>query len=361
MSTSRFLAGVVLVAGAAASPHDIFAREKACNRDNLLRCVVDTRYSAQASAFCAELTPFTTTVATVTATDTVTETLDLVVQTDVVVLHSTTTVYTATVPETIITITAPYGSAPTVVKRNASDGPSQPPKCLTNVATPYPASRITSACSCIDVPASTISATFTAGTVTATETVTNELIATTTVTDWETASTQLVSGTSTISVPHPTLINMDFESGTTEGWGQRWGHPNFLYDVVSIAGPSGNPNNKALRIHNIGYLGDSSWITTQPLIFESGATYRIAFVGKSTIAGAISRLSIYVRGRGNVVTSQNYYRLGGGMPLPNGWTQYSYDFLIPASKGGPAEILFGVERFQSTVSHYLDDFVIARL
>jgi hypothetical protein len=69
MSTSRFLAGAVLVAGAVASPHDIFAREKACNRDNLLRCVVDTRYSAQASAFCAELTPFTTTVATVTATE----------------------------------------------------------------------------------------------------------------------------------------------------------------------------------------------------------------------------------------------------------------------------------------------------
>jgi hypothetical protein len=45
---------------------------------------------------------------------------------------------------------------------------AMPPKCMTNGVT-YPASRITSACSCIDVPASTVSATQIVSTETVTE------------------------------------------------------------------------------------------------------------------------------------------------------------------------------------------------
>lgn len=52
-----------------------------------------------------------------------------------------------------------------LAKRDAS---VNPPKCMTNGVT-YPASRITSACSCIDVPASTVSVTYVAGTETVTE------------------------------------------------------------------------------------------------------------------------------------------------------------------------------------------------
>lgn len=63
-------AGVLsLIGGTAASPHELLDRANACNRDNLFRCFIDARYSTQASAYCAQLTPYTTTVATVAATE----------------------------------------------------------------------------------------------------------------------------------------------------------------------------------------------------------------------------------------------------------------------------------------------------
>lgn len=64
---------------------------------------------------------------------------------------STTTFYTETVPSSTKVETLSVGA---VAKRALA----MPPKCMTNGVT-YPASRITSACSCIDVPASTVSAT----------------------------------------------------------------------------------------------------------------------------------------------------------------------------------------------------------
>lgn len=85
-------------------------------------------------------------------------TLDAVIST----ATSTTTVFTETIPTATTTLTLSVG---TVAKRDAT---ASPPKCMTNGVT-YPASRITSACSCIDVPATTISATHTVSTETVTQ------------------------------------------------------------------------------------------------------------------------------------------------------------------------------------------------
>ncbi|KAJ0158092.1 hypothetical protein CTA2_12297, partial [Colletotrichum tanaceti] len=99
-----------LIGSAAASPLAPLERAAAtCNRDNLFRCLVDQRYSTQASAYCAGLTPFTTTVATTTATKTSTVWTDVVVSTHTDTVTSTTTVFTATVPSTTATVTGFYG------------------------------------------------------------------------------------------------------------------------------------------------------------------------------------------------------------------------------------------------------------
>lgn len=89
----------------------------------------------------------------------------MVVSTRTDTVTSTTTVFTATVPSTTATVTGFYGSGPQKIKRAEA---AAPPKCMTNGVT-YPASRITSACSCIDVPAQTVSVTYTAGTATVTD------------------------------------------------------------------------------------------------------------------------------------------------------------------------------------------------
>ena len=54
--------------GALSQVPDHLNKRAACNRDNLFRCFIDQRYSSQANDFCAELAPFTATVATSVAT-----------------------------------------------------------------------------------------------------------------------------------------------------------------------------------------------------------------------------------------------------------------------------------------------------
>ncbi|KAH7320678.1 hypothetical protein B0I35DRAFT_477247 [Stachybotrys elegans] len=104
-----------------------------CNRDNLLRCFVDQRNSASASAFCSGLAPTTVIAETVSATATV-----------------------------------------TVSPAKRADEPAQgapPPRC----AATYSPERITSACACIDVPASTVSVATTVTVATATATATPKI------------------------------------------------------------------------------------------------------------------------------------------------------------------------------------------
>jgi hypothetical protein len=62
------LSGVLALSlGVAAVPYELLGRNE-CNHDNLLRCLIDERYSVQASAYCSNLSPFTITAAIITAT-----------------------------------------------------------------------------------------------------------------------------------------------------------------------------------------------------------------------------------------------------------------------------------------------------
>lgn len=56
----------VFAVNAAAVPAELVERD-VCNADNLYRCFINTKSTAAASAFCSDLMPFTTTVATTTS------------------------------------------------------------------------------------------------------------------------------------------------------------------------------------------------------------------------------------------------------------------------------------------------------
>ncbi|KAJ4127963.1 hypothetical protein NW768_008246 [Fusarium equiseti] len=200
--------------GALAQVPNHLNKRAACNRDNLFRCFLDQRYSSQASDFCAELAPFTATVSTSIATVTITVeatiTADAIEATEV---HTTTT-FTEIVPSTTIVVTAGAAAA---VKRQAA---ANPPKCMTNGVT-YPASRITSACSCIDMPVLTVSVTHAISTETVTEIRNTAVTPYATVTSWARVSAAMTSGTSTVTVLPPgkdRLVNGGFETGDSTGW-----------------------------------------------------------------------------------------------------------------------------------------------
>lgn len=80
-------------------------------------------------------------------------------------LDSTTVIYTETIPSATTTVTDYYGGQ---IYTKRAEGTAPAPVCMTNGVS-YPASRITSVCSCIEVPATTLSVTLTAGTTTVTE------------------------------------------------------------------------------------------------------------------------------------------------------------------------------------------------
>jgi hypothetical protein len=68
MRVTNILFTVAFGRGALAQVRNPLNERAACNRDNLFRCFIDQRYSSQASDFCADLAPFTVTVATSIAT-----------------------------------------------------------------------------------------------------------------------------------------------------------------------------------------------------------------------------------------------------------------------------------------------------
>ncbi|KAM0420468.1 hypothetical protein ACHAPT_011760 [Fusarium lateritium] len=189
------------VGGDAAALSSPLVERAACNRDNLFRCFIDQRYFEQA-------------IATVTATATTTVETELTADAVISTETLTTTVFTETVATATTTLTLGVDA---LAKREAS---VNPPKCMTNGVT-YPASRITSACSCIDVPASTVSVTHTAGTETVTETSTVFIAPSATTTTWTTVSTA-TSGVQTVTVGPPGSVNRisssTFQDGTLNGW-----------------------------------------------------------------------------------------------------------------------------------------------
>ncbi|RGP77258.1 carbohydrate binding domain-containing [Fusarium longipes] len=231
MRVTNILFTVAFARGALAQVWNPLNERAACNRDNLFRCFIDQRYSSQASQFCAGLEPFTVTVASSIATTTTAKETTITAKAVEITEVHTTTIFTETIPTATTIVTADSAG---VAKRQVA---ASPPKCMTNGVT-YPSGRVTSACSCIEVPASTVSVTY----VVSTETITevgqsycarrstadtllqiNTVVTTpfTTVTSWKTVSTDTTGGIATVTVLPPQinrLVNGDFETGDSTGW-----------------------------------------------------------------------------------------------------------------------------------------------
>ncbi|KAK5996025.1 hypothetical protein PT974_04448 [Cladobotryum mycophilum] len=283
LSTSAVLCGALTLFGSViASPFDLSQRD-ACNHDNLLRCFIDQRYSTQATAYCSGLTPSTTTVATVTATSTTTLWQTVTASTETDVITSSVTVFTATVPSATVTVTQAAHN-----KRDPADppAPAPPPYCMTNGAT-YPASRITSACSCINVPASTVSVTYTAGTQTVTETSTSSVTATVTTTSTQTINKVLTSGIKTVTVTPPAPTNLvpngDFEKGAGTSsiipWIFQPGVGTWQGIGQVTDGPSGGVSNMAVT--TTSHSQSQGWLNSEIFTIHPGS-YTLTYSARST-------------------------------------------------------------------------------
>ncbi|PKS11287.1 hypothetical protein jhhlp_003049 [Lomentospora prolificans] len=262
-SNILFAGSVLLIGGDAAAPPPGLYGRAACNRDNLFRCFIDERYSVQASDYCSGLSPSTVTVATITETITSTMNNEITVEAVVSTVTATTTVFTETIPTATTTLTLGAGETVPLVKR---DTIASPPKCMTNGVS-YPASRITSACSCIDVPASTVSVTYTAGTETVSTGYTTPSI---TLTNWETVYTATTGGTFTATVGPPVgaerIVNGDFETGDIEGWElspETWAAQMSTWNSAPISG-----NWSLLVLGSEGSLGKLRHVL--PVYMEAG-------------------------------------------------------------------------------------------
>ncbi|KAI5460141.1 hypothetical protein BGZ63DRAFT_406087 [Mariannaea sp. PMI_226] len=274
MRSNTLLAGALLLIGAQAgpsSPRQLNERDS-CNHDNLLRCFIDTRYSVQATQYCSGLSAATATVGTTTATSnssTTTVQAEVTVDPHTITITSTTTIFTATIPTSTTTLTLGPG---TVAKRDATA--VSPPHCMTNGVT-YPASRITSACSCISVPASTVSVTQTVATEVVTYTETSFVTPTdAVVTTWATVATDTsVVTTVTVGPPAGTnrIVNGDFETGNSDGWELTPSDWTGTMTSVRV-----DPGNWAYQVNGSGNsLGSLSQVL--PIWLEAG-TYQFGLV-----------------------------------------------------------------------------------
>ncbi|KAJ6440261.1 putative AC transposase [Purpureocillium lavendulum] len=279
-----------------------------------------------------------------------------VVSTESQTLTSTTTVFTATIPSATVTVTRGY-TPPAKAKRDAS--PAPPPPCMTNGVT-YSAARITSACACIDVPASTVSVTYTAGTQTVTSTSVVPLTTTATVTEWVTTSTAAVGDAVTVTVDPPTPTNLvpnpGFDRGL-DGWSFYTNNPSgWSGGVVGIAGPDGSGTN-AMSIYNSQYLGFSTLRTSVPFTLDAGRTYRWSFQTRNS-QGRDPAPYIYAS-----VTSDGYGVAGSsatnGQAIGNGWYLYQGTFTVSASLAGPkGAFAIGQSRSTSPITWYFDNAVV---
>ncbi|PMD12375.1 hypothetical protein NA56DRAFT_756665 [Hyaloscypha hepaticicola] len=163
-------------------------RTNGCNADNCLRALL--RYSAQAVPFCSSYISIPVVTVTVTGSATATQTATITIPTT-----AFATATSVTVVDVTTTVSAPiiaprdvvFGQFATVAARDAP---------LPTYVSQYPASRVSSACSCLSVTPSTrtISTTITSTasttlSVTSTETDT----VTTTTTSYDTVATVTVN------------------------------------------------------------------------------------------------------------------------------------------------------------------------
>ncbi|KAK5992103.1 hypothetical protein PT974_05501 [Cladobotryum mycophilum] len=358
LRNSLLYGALILLGGVAASPRELFDRNS-CNHDNLLRCFIDERYSTQASAYCSTLAPCTETVATVTATLTATVHETSTVATKIDTITSITTVFTATVPSSTITITSTAA-----LKARTAVPEVDPPHCMTNGVT-YPASRITSACSCIGILASTVYITHTAVTKTVSSTIVSHVTATHSTTAWHTVSTATTSGVKTVTVtvsppsPPTDVPNGDFQTGDQSPWQFGDGTHTWTSSIQSVTGSSGDQTYAIVMVDTAG--NDSTALISGAFAIQDGKTYKLSFSAKSTVYGTSSNwpsvaVAIYNPSNNDVIT---VVFADDGVSIGNGWVGFGGQFIVPTTYANDeAALVFAFPPAAGGGTWTLDDVTI---
>ncbi|KAK8102286.1 hypothetical protein PG984_015432 [Apiospora sp. TS-2023a] len=180
-----------------------------------------------------------------------------------------------------------------------------------------PPDRITSACSCFGVPAQTVSVTSTAPAATVTNT--NTFQATTTIevaTTHVTTTVTTTTGVVTVSVPAPTPSPLDFEAADQSGtWQWSSNNPNgWSMQVVPTANRTGQAT-RSFEVVNSQYLGFAILQQVQSFYLQPGATYQVTLYAHATVMGSGNSITnVYLQ----MVTATGYSCGPTWNPLPNG-------------------------------------------
>ncbi|KAK7981423.1 hypothetical protein PG988_003661 [Apiospora saccharicola] len=322
------------------------------------------RSSPQARDYCSALTPYTTTVASTTPSATATTSTTYVAATMAVTATSTSTV-TQTVPSTT-TMTGYYSDPPSQQKRAPSTSTVATPGCIATQS--FPPDRITSACSCLGVPARTVSVTSTAPTATVTSTASvPSTTAATVATVWQTTTTTATS-VRTVWVPAPTPANQNFEQGTQQTtWVWSASDVGWTLGLVQTPDPDGNPTwaFNAASAQNTRGVAAIDTAFEHRFLLRAGPTYRVSLDVKTTalnlnrnIATDILFLSSTADGH---FCGGPWDPLTNGVALGNGWHRYTMDFVVPQAQQGycDAYTLFRTQGIPG--NHFVDNYSIVRL
>ncbi|KAK8062823.1 hypothetical protein PG997_014920 [Apiospora hydei] len=336
--------------------------DEECKRE-IVKCF--NNGPAQASAYCSQLTPFTTTVATTTPTSTTSIATTVIVATQRTTQTITVTA-TQTVPSSTTTVSGYYTGNAQQAKRAPSSSSSivvATPSCI--ATTNYPPDRITSACSCIGVPAKTVRVTQTAAAMTTTNT--NTVRATTTVTVATTSVTTTVTvtgGVATATLPAATPSPLDFEAADQSGtWTWATNNPQgWDLGVVSTPDRTNQPT-RAFRVVDSQYLGFAVLTSVQGFNLQPGATYQLSLLVQTTVLDAGNTASrIYLSmfsSTGNCGAAFN--PISGGVPAGNGWYRFSFNFVVVQQQDTNCKIGVTYTRNQGTATHYVDNFSVAKI
>ncbi|KAK8074168.1 hypothetical protein PG994_005067 [Apiospora phragmitis] len=341
-------------------PVPVQCPDEECKRE-IVQCF---QYApSQAGAYCSQLTPSTTTVATTTPTSTMSVATTVIVATQRTTRTLTDTT-TQTVPSATTTVTGYYSRSPQQMKRaTPTSFVVSTPACVATQS--YPPDRITSACSCFGVPAKTVSVTSTASSTTVTNT--NTVQATTTIevaTTHVTTTVTTTTGVATVTLPAATPSALDFEAADQSGTWSWYNNNPAGWDgqVVSTQSRYSQPT-RAFRVINSQYLGFGYLSTVQAFNLQPGATYQFTMFVSTTVLDAGNTASrLYVQLSSSTGScGGSWSPLSNGVPAGNGWYRFSYTFVAQQQTDTKCKISINYTRNQVTATHYVDDFSISKV
>ncbi|KAL7785715.1 hypothetical protein V8C43DRAFT_290821 [Trichoderma afarasin] len=378
MMNKIIIGALGLAVTVAATPLELVERSS-CRDDSLYKCFADREYSHSASAYCSALTPVTKTVTVVKPTVTKTAWVTSTANPSTDFVSSTTTVYTATVPSlletitktetematstatqsvtTTVTVTGSQNQQPpptttlAPLKRGAQGGKPEPPKCMVTKCFVYSPERITAGCSCIGVPPKTVTISQTAPCSTVTVTSTSVTTPHVTATAWQTVGMELTDGVSTttatttatvpttvtttatttatvtVSPPAQNLVpNGDFSSDST-GWSFINTSPSAW--VNGGVGTSGSPDGISNAYHITNILPTGQYFVASPLIgLKASTSYSVSFMVASTSTDSSLVGSVHTQLNCGSITVVDTY-LSQATQGANGYYTLSTNFNTP--------------------------------